>query len=221
MPDAADFIRRMPLLANLPKDVQARISRRMIRRSYSAGETIFIEGDPGRAAYLVAEGRVRVHRTSRAGREQVLARIGLGQLFNTVPLFRHDARNHATAQAATDVTVYAILREDLLRLVQDSPELALVILRDFAERLDHLTNLVEDLSLRTVRGRLARFLLVHAKEGTVRRQWTQEEMASELGTVRDVIGRALRSFASEGLIRMDRHRIVLVDREGLESESDS
>jgi CRP-like cAMP-binding protein len=100
-------------------------------------------------------------------------------------------------------------------------------LKDFADRLDHLTNLVEDLSLRTVRGRLARFLLEHAPPGPsgsidaggVTRRWTQDEIAAHLGTVRDMVGRTLRSFGDAGLIRMDRQRIVLLDREALEAEA--
>jgi len=100
------------------------------------------------------------------------------------------------------------------------------MLREFANRLDHLTNLVEDLSLRTVRGRLARFLLEHAPAGPsettnasgVTLRWTQDEIAAHLGTVRDMVGRTLRSFGDAGLVRMDRQRIVLLDREGLEAE---
>jgi CRP/FNR family cyclic AMP-dependent transcriptional regulator len=104
--------------------------------------------------------------------------------------------------------------------VGECPEVALAVLRDFAGRLDHLTNLVEDLSLHTVRGRLARFLLEHAGEDGIARQWTQEEIAAHLGTVRDMVGRALRAFEDAGLVRMERRRIVLLDREGLETESE-
>jgi CRP/FNR family transcriptional regulator len=78
---------------------------------------------------------------------------------------------------------------------------------------------VEDLSLRSVRGRLARFLLERAEEGEVEREWTQDEIAARLGTVRDVVGRNLRALADAGLIEIRRQRIVLLDREGLEAET--
>jgi CRP-like cAMP-binding protein len=149
----------------------------------------------------------------------VLSQLGPGRSFNTVPLFQPQGVNHATAQAVDTAVLYAIPKEDLLRLVTTSPDLALALLRDFADRLDHLTDLVEDLSLRTVRGRLARFLLQQAETGTVTRHWTQAEMAARLGTVREMIGRTLRSFADAGLIRFDRQRIELLDREGLEAEA--
>lgn len=95
----------------------------------------------------------------------------------------------------------------------------MAILEDFAEKLDHLTDLVEDLALRTVRGRLARFLLEQADERGTTTRWTQDDIAARIGTVRDMVGRTLRSFVDAGLIRRDRQRIVLLDREGLEQEA--
>ncbi|MCX7681175.1 MAG: helix-turn-helix domain-containing protein [Anaerolineae bacterium] len=75
-----------------------------------------------------------------------------------------------------------------------------------------------------MRGRLARFLLEHVEEGkgkpeAVSRRWTQEEIAAQIGTVREVVGRTLRAFARAGLLKVERHRIVLLDREGLEEEA--
>jgi CRP/FNR family transcriptional regulator len=214
-----EALRRIPLFADLPHETLARVADPAIRRSYRPDDTVILEGDLCRAAYFVAEGHVRILRTSPDGREQVLSQLGPGRSFNTVPLFQPQGVNHATAQAVDTAVLYAIPKEDLLQLVTTSPDLALALLRDFADRLDHLTDLVEDLSLRTVRGRLARFLLQQAETGTVTRHWTQAEMAARLGTVREMIGRTLRSFADAGLIRFDRQRIELLDREGLEAEA--
>jgi CRP/FNR family cyclic AMP-dependent transcriptional regulator len=219
MASKIEALRRIPLLAGLPDDALARFAEVAHTRLYKPGETIIFEGDPCQAAYFIAEGQVRVYRLSPGGREQVLARLEPGQAFNTVPLFQSDGVNHATVEALTPVAVYEVSASDLWHLVGQCPDLALALLQDFADRLDHLTNLVEDLSLRTVRGRLARFLLEHADEGGVARRWTQDEIAAHLGTVRDMVGRTLRAFVDAGLVRMDRQRIVLLDREGLEAEA--
>ena len=227
MEPTADALRRISLFASLSDDALARVARRAIRRTYSPDEIVIFEGDPCQAAYFIADGQVRVYRLSPGGREQVLARLGPGQTFNTVPPFQPHRVNHATVQALTAVTLYSITCEDFRRLVGECAELALAILQDFADRLDHLTDLVEDLSLRTVRGRLARFLLEHAptdlsgtaEAGAVAQRWTQEEIAVQLGTVRDMVGRTLRAFADAGLIQMNRQRLVLLDREGLETEA--
>jgi len=212
-------LRRSPLFAALSDDALVHVARVAARRTYAPREIIIFEGDPCQAAYLIASGEARVYRLSPEGREQVLARLGPGQAFNTVPPFQSRGVNHATVEALTPVTLYAIICQDFHRLVRECPELALAILQDFADRLDHLTNLVEDLSLRTVRGRLARFLLESAGVDRAAARWTQAEIAAHLGTVRDVVGRTLRDFADAGLVRMDRQRIVLLDREGLEAEA--
>ena len=82
----------------------------------------------------------------------------------------------------------------------------------------HLLDLVEDLSLRTIEARLARTLLERATAGTLHRhRWaTQTEMAARLGTVPDVLSRALRKLADEGLVQVSRHQIQILDREGRE-----
>ncbi|MEE8389446.1 MAG: Crp/Fnr family transcriptional regulator [Anaerolineae bacterium] len=229
----AHALRHISLFVDLSDDTLVRVARAAYTRTYASGETVIFEGDPCETVYFIVEGQVRVYRLSPGGREQVLARLGPGKTFNTVPPFQRGGQgvNHATVEALTPLTLYAVTSDDFRRLVAECPELALTILQDFADRLDHLTNLVEDLSLRTVRGRLARFLLEHASTtdgtsalngstdaGAVTRHWTQEEIAAYLGTVRDMVGRTLRAFANAGLVRMDRQRIVLLDREGLEAE---
>ncbi len=228
MESTVDKLRRMALFANLSDDTLARIARVVYTRAYTPGETIIFGGDPCEAVYFIVKGQVRVYRLSPGGREQVLTRLRPGQAFNTVPPFQSHGLNHATVDALTPVILFVITRQDFADLVGECAELALVILRHFAVRLDHLTNLVEDLSLRTVRGRLARFLLERSStelDGSTdvsggTRRWTQEEIAAHLGTVRDMVGRTLRSFADAGLLRMDRQRIVLLDREGLEAETE-
>jgi CRP/FNR family cyclic AMP-dependent transcriptional regulator len=219
MKPEVEALRRISLFTDLPQETLARLGRVAIRRTYEADEIIILEGAPCRAAYFVAEGHVRASRISSEGREQVLARLGAGQGFNTVPPFQPCGVNHATVRAVEEVTVYAVTKEDFLRSVSEDARLALALLQDFADRLDHLTDLVEDLSLRTVRGRLARFLLEQAEAGEVTATWTQTEIAARLGTVREMIGRTLRAFADAGLIQIDRQRIVLLNREGLEAEA--
>lgn len=217
-PRAPKDLRRVTLFAGLSDETLDHLARVAVRRTFAPGEVIVVEAEPCRAAYFIAEGQVRVFRTSPGGREQVLSQLGPGQSFNTVPPFL-DGLNHATVRAITPVLLYALPAEDLQRLILDFPDLALALLHDFARRLDHLTDLVESLSLRTVRGRLARFLLDHAEAGEVTRRWTQEEIAAHLGTVRDVVGRTLRAFADANLVRLDRHRIILLDPEGLREEA--
>lgn len=220
-------LQRVPLFSGLPERVLRRLAEVAVRREYAPGEIVILEREPCREVYFVTEGEVRVVRTASDGREQVLARLGPGGALNVVPPFLPHKVNHATVQAMTPVVLYAVSVQDFLRLVDECPELARVLLEDFARRLDRLSHLVEDLSLRTVRGRLARFLLERAEgekeaeagAATVVRRWTQEEIAAQIGTVREVVARTLRAFADAGLLKIEGHRIILLDREGLEAEA--
>lgn len=217
--NTAATLRRIALFAGLSDRALDQVAQVAIRCRYAPDETVILEGARCRAAYFIAEGEVRVYRASVEGRQQVLVQLGPGQAFNTVPPFERAGVNHASVEALSPVILFSIRTEDLRQLVGDCPELALALLQDFATRLDHLTDLVEDLSLHTVRGRLARFLLNNADAGAVSRRWTHEEIAERLGTVRDMVGRTLRAFVDAGLVRIERHRIVLLDREGLEAEA--
>jgi len=221
MAHTVDSLQRAPRPRGLAAAVLSAVGPGAGPRTYSAGEIISYEGDPARAAYIIEHGQIRVYRTALSGREQVLAVLREGDAFNAAPVFLQDGTQRSTVQALTDVSVFVVQRDELLAAVRRSPDLALALLSHFANRLEDLTGLVEDLSLRSVRGRLAGFLLRSADEGTVARRWTQDEMASQLGTVRDVIGRSLRAFEDEGLVRIDRHRIVLIDREGVETAAES
>jgi CRP/FNR family transcriptional regulator len=229
--DAAAALRGSPLFEGLSAATLKHIAAVGRSRTYEAGEHILLEGEPCTAAYVVLDGTVRVYRVSREGREQVLVRLKPGQAFNTVPLFQPGGANEANAVAVTDVTLWLMLKDDFLALTRAHGDLAIAMLGDFAQRLSHLTDLVEDLALYTVESRLARFLLDHAPpapestEGppgektaapTITERWTQQDIATHLGTVRDMVGRELRAFQDAGLIRLGRGKIVLLDREQLE-----
>lgn len=111
-----------------------------------------------------------------------------------------------------------IPRSELRRLTETYPQLAWALIESIARCARHLVAMVEDLSLRSVKERLARLLLAEAARiptaGPLDRSqmMTQAEMAARLGTVREMSGRALRELADEGLIAFDRHRIVILDR---------
>ncbi len=134
-----------------------------------------------------------------------------------------DAPNPATAAALEPSAVWLVRRDVMLGLLDSHPQLARVVIRQLAGRVQHLVGLVEDLSLRTVEARLARTLLENAGEGTMfRHRWaTQAEMAARMGTVPDVLSRALRKLAAEGLIQVSRHQIQIIDQAGLEQRANS
>ena len=171
-----------------------------------------LEGEPAPGLFLVQRGRVRLSRMATDGREQVLAMVGPGEHFNPVPLF-DGGPNPSTARAMSPVTCLLLPRADLIALLRRHPDLALAMLSAMAGELRELVRLVEDLAFRSVRARLARQLLAEAGEGAA--ELTHQELAERAGTVREMAGRALRRLAEEGLVRLERGRVIVLDPAGL------
>ena len=218
-----DAIRRVGFCAELSEPTLAALDRavRPVRRP--AGASILLQGAPAEAMYIVAEGTVKVGRGSARGREQSLHTAGVGEHFNLVPMFEGGACP-ATVDAVTDVVLLALPRASLHRLVTQHPDLGLALLKDMATYLRRMVDLVDDLALRSVQGRLAGLLLTLAESaarGDPPRPLTQAEMAARLGTVREVVSRSLRSLETAGVIRVNRGDIQVLDRAGLAALRDT
>jgi CRP/FNR family cyclic AMP-dependent transcriptional regulator len=215
----AELLRAVPYFAHLDGPALRAVAQAAIGRHYATEEIIFLEGDPCAGLCIVEEGRIKLFKVSPDGREQVVKLVKAGEFFNEVAVL-DGGPNPVSAMAARESKLWIIDRDRMLELLATYSNVAVAVIETLAARARHLVSLVEDLSLRTVSGRLAKLLLTQAKEsGEAPRRMTQQEMAARLGTVREVVGRALRTFEEEGLIRFDRHRLVILDREGLESKA--
>jgi CRP/FNR family transcriptional regulator len=212
---------RVPFLADVGEEPIAALAAVATRHVYDQGQMIFMEGEPVAGLYLVDEGVVKICRYALDGREHILTLINAGDTFNDVAAL-DGGPNPACAVAFTAAVVWRIDRIDLKKVVTRYPALAWALIENLAGRSRHLVRVVQDLASRSVRGRLARLLLEQAamsEEGGAPLPLTQEAIASLLGTVREVIGRTLRSLAADGLIAVERQHIVIVDRVGLELEA--
>jgi CRP/FNR family transcriptional regulator len=186
------------------------------QRTFSPGQIILLEGEPCQSVYFVAKGLVRARRMSLEGREHVLAYMGPGDALNLVPAF-DGGSSLATVDAATEATLLLVPCLRFRQIVRQDDGLASASLEQLAAEVRRLSDMVEDLALHTVRTRLARFLLAQVGGMQTPQQWTQEDIATHIGTVREMVGRSLRAFSAAGLVRRQRGRIVVQDREGLES----
>jgi CRP/FNR family transcriptional regulator len=207
----------LPPFADLDPALVDHLAQAARWASYDAGETIFWEGEAAPGVFLLHDGWLKVFKASPSGREQVIKFLGPGELFNEIGALA-DQPNPATAVALEPAGLWLIPRPALLSLLRDHPAIAQHLVRQLATRVLHLVELVADLSLRTVQGRLARLLLEDTTVDALQRpRWyTQAELAARLGTVPDVVQRALRSLAAQKLIEVERHQIAILDRAGLE-----
>jgi CRP/FNR family transcriptional regulator len=189
-------------------------------RTFPSEEYILFEGDPEVPFYAVLSGSVRIFRVGMDGREQNLTYLKPGDAFNLPSLFEEPQTAAATAVAVGETRLLRIAAEDFLRLAAEDPEIAFAVIRDLSRKLHHLTALSHNLSLRSVRGRLARFLLNEAQSPELTEKWTHEKIAAQIGTVREVVSRTLRAFVREGLIEMNRQKISILDPETLRETSE-
>ena len=203
----------VPLFAELDDDARAALARCMRGQHYRPGQYLTHEGQIAEALFVVRDGRVRLARTAPDGREQVLAVIGGGDVFNMEPLL-DGGPTPATARAMSAVTCLLLPDTALVPLIRQFPDLALVLMRQMAEQLREQTALIEDLGFRSVRARLARLLLNEAASGTAR--LTQAELAARAGTVREIVGRKLRQMADERLVALKRGEVLVLDADGLQ-----
>jgi len=188
-------------------------------RSAQRGELIVMEGGPAQFLYLVASGVVRVFLTSADGREQVLQLARPGDSFNDVAVL-DGFPNVASAAAMSQVLLYSIGKEDLQHILEQYPSIRKNVITILAGQLRRLVFLVTDLSFKRVTARLARLLLEQSRVAETSPYITQQQMATMIGTVREMIGRALKDLELAGAIRMERHRIVVVDIKSLERISE-
>lgn len=206
--------------SNLPAEVCEALARQMIPRGYPAGQVICLEGEPGEYAYLLEKGWVKAVRTATDGREQAALFLRDGEIFGDEAVFG-GAAYPVTVIALEKVSTWAIDGTALLALANRYPPLALASLEHLSARVLYYVQLVEDLGLRSVQARIAHTLLQHAElsDGQLivpRRSWTTlDEMAVRLGTVRDVLSRSLNTLEADGILRMERSRIVILDPQKL------
>lgn len=206
---------------NLPPEVQEDLAAVAIPYHFDGGQVIYVEGEPAESIYILESGWVKATRMSREGREQAMIFLRPVEVFGDIAVFT-GTTYPGTVVALEPVDVWIIPAQVVLDLVKRYPDLAMAVIRRLSERVLHYIGLVEDLSLRSVEARLANTLLRNAElhDGKLivpRREWTTfDEMAVRLGTVRDVLSRALKTLEGEGLLKVEKKVIVLLDPRGLE-----
>jgi len=231
MPDlkssAAKTLAQVGLFAGLSETELAFLAQRAVARKFSAGEIVFSEDDPCTGMYVVESGHVRIFKTSPGGREQVLSIEGPGGSVAELPVF--DGGNYpASVSAVENSTLLFIGKQDFHALCLAHPEVALKVLRVIGARLRKLIGIIEELSFTTVRHRLAAFLVrLVRREGTrveggvtITLPASNQELAAQIGTVRELVSRNLSRFQSEKLIQINGRRVVIADVKALEAELD-
>lgn len=222
--DKIAALKRTKLFQELDDDVLRSVAERAFERTYQKDEVLFVAGEVARGMYVIVEGAVRAYRVSSDGREQVIHVERAGATIAEVPIFDGGAYP-STAAAEEETLTLFIDKDDVRRLCLQHPEIMLTALKLLAGRLRRCAELVEALSLREVGQRLARFLLAEARRSGTRTEdgislnltQTNQQIAAQVGSVREVISRAFTRLQHDGLIVVEGRRLIIQDEAALES----
>jgi CRP/FNR family transcriptional regulator len=220
--DKVAALKRTVLFGELEPADQEALAKRTIEHKLSRGETLFLGGESASGLYVVVEGAIRAYRVSADGREQVIHVERAGATLAEIPVFDGGPYPSSTA-AEEDSVLLLIRREDVLRLCLERPRISLAALRLLASRMRNCAALVERLSLRDVDRRVAQLLLQEAadygkRSGDVLEfhlALTHQQIGSRVGSVREVVSRAIMRLQQSGLIRVDGRKIIISSEQAL------
>ena len=200
-----------PVLAKLPAGLLQRIDDTMQTVTIPSGSTVFDEHQPCRGFPFVLAGSIRVAKVSASGRELQLYRVVAGEncIITSSCLLGHADYN---ARGVTEgATTLALLPRELFDEMLGEPAFRDFVFSLFSERMADLMQLVEEVAFRKLDQRLAALLL---GKGRVVRA-THQQLADELGSVREMVSRLLKGFAEQGLVRLGREQVEVLDPAGL------
>jgi CRP/FNR family transcriptional regulator len=223
-PHALEIFRQVPIFHGLTETELQFLAERAIPRDYQKGELLFTEGEPCTGLFVVETGKVRIFKSSPNGREQVLTVEGPGSSVAELPLF--DGGNYpASTSASVNSRIYFISKQDFHSLCLVHPQVPLKVLKVVGARLRRLVGIIEELSFTTVRSRLISVLVRMAKAGKktaagieIQLPPSNQELASEIGTVRELVSRNLSRLQAEELITMEAKTVIIPDLKRLQAE---
>jgi CRP-like cAMP-binding protein len=224
-PDPTSFLKSLAPFSGLPTAAVRAIAYRCRPKARQPGDVLFTEGDPCRDLYILAAGRVKCLRMNEEGREQILRIFERpGDMFCTTSAFSTGS-HIVTAEAMTDVSLYAIDVETIKRVAFEQPAVAFALITAAAEHMRSLVTLANDLALKTATARVAKVLRERAESSgerdgkgirLARAALREDELAAMVGTVRVHVSRSLKTLATMGTITLDRHSIYVRDLQALD-----
>ena len=205
--DKVTALGRTVLFGNLQVEELRELASLARERALVKGEVLFLAGERAAGLFVIASGRIRAFRVSTLGREQTIHVEREGATLAEVPVF-DDGAYPATAVAEEPTRILFLDKGDVQRFMLKHPQVAITALKLMAQRLRGHAELVDALSLQQVGQRVARFLLAQGRdhgspvEGGVQFDLTisNDELARQIGSVREVVSRTLSRLEKDGLI---------------------
>jgi CRP/FNR family transcriptional regulator, cyclic AMP receptor protein len=217
----ADFLASVPMFSGLQRDELLKFAELTRERTYPKGSVILFQGDPGDSLYVLRQGRAKVVLIGEDGREVILGVLEPGAHFGELALIDDQPRS-AHVIAMEDSQLLILRREDFRRRVEANPSVAWALLTELSRRLRRADQKIGGLVLLDVPGRISRLLLdlsAESTNGMIEKPLTHQTIAQMIGASRETVSRAMKEFQEEGLIRVERRRIAVANRDALEKRA--
>ena len=217
----ADFLESVSIFGRLTPEERRTFAALAREHRYPRGALIVRQGDPGDALYVVRSGAVKVSVVGEDGREVILDTLDQGDHFGELALIDGQPRS-AHVVAIEPAVLLVLRREDFRREVERQPRVAWALLEELSRRLRDADEKITGLVLLDVPGRISRLLLDLSSEttnGTIEKPLTHQTIAQMIGASRETVSRAMKEFQQEGLIRVERRRIAVANRDALEKRA--
>lgn len=211
-------LRQTGIFAALTEAESSSLAAAVRTRTYAPNQLLFSEGEPCEGLFIVASGRVRVFKLSPTGREHVLTVEGPGSSIAELPVL--DGGDYPASAAAVDESeVLFLSRQQFRAFCIEHPEVLLKVLEVVGGRLRRLVGIIEELSFTTVRQRLIAYLLKKAStEPVFLMDGNHQQVAAEIGTVRELVSRNLARLQAQGFLEINGREITVTDMQGLMAE---
>jgi CRP-like cAMP-binding protein len=217
----ADFLASVPMFSGLQRDELLKFAELTRERTYPKGSVILFQGDPGDSLYVLRQGRAKVVLIGEDGREVILGVLEPGAHFGELALIDDQPRS-AHVIAMEDSQLLILRREDFRRRVEANPTVAWALLTELSRRLRRADQKIGGLVLLDVPGRISRLLLdlsAESESATIEKPLTHQTIAQMIGASRETVSRAMKEFQEDGLIRVERRRIAVANRDALEKRA--
>ena len=218
-----DQIMAAPLFQGLPRSQYEGLAKIASDQAFKRGDNIFFEGDEAIGLYVVLSGRVKVFKLSAEGKEQILHVVSAPDAFAEAALFL-EGTYPAFGEALTDCQLLFFPKRDFLQFIEKHPQLSINMIVTLSQYLKRFASLIEELSLKEVSSRIAKYLvdlsLKLSKEGKspkeVELDLSKTQLALKLGTISETLSRTLAKMKAKGIIDVKKNKILILNREALE-----
>jgi len=214
--------RKVPIFSNLNNEDLLEVVNMTGHNSYKKGENIFLEDDEAHTLYLINEGKIKLYKYTKDGKQQILHILSDGDFFGELNLFK-GSKYSFNAEAIAPTKICTLTKEKMKEIILERPEIGIKILEVVGDRLSKVESLAQHLATNDIESRLAYLLIDMMESDGVKRNngveinmtISREDMSNYTGVARETISRKLKKFEEEGLIELVGTKKIIILREDI------